>query len=237
MEMWNEPCPILAEVRNWFKDDTLADMGRKYWKKRTYLFQGFVRKNALADDETPANPIRKLVITPQLFALVKASLMDPELEEMPTDYANGLDFHITKTSKGGFADYSTSKWSRKVSALTSEEQAAIDQYGLYNIADWLPKKPTEGELVIMKEMFEASVDGQQYDLDKWGKYFKPFGKFDNADVDDPAKPDATPAPAPKAAAPVAAPKVEAPAPAAPASSGGNKAEDILAMIRNRQKTA
>ena len=33
VEMWGEACPILAEVRGWFKDPSLEEMGRKYWKK------------------------------------------------------------------------------------------------------------------------------------------------------------------------------------------------------------
>ena len=37
MEMYGESCPILAEVRGWFKDPSLEDLGRKYWKKRSYL--------------------------------------------------------------------------------------------------------------------------------------------------------------------------------------------------------
>ena len=57
VEMWGEACPILAEVRTWFKDPNLEDMGRKYWKKRSYLFQGFVRDNPLSDDKTPENQI------------------------------------------------------------------------------------------------------------------------------------------------------------------------------------
>jgi hypothetical protein len=60
---------------------------------------------------------------------------------MPTDYENGLDFVITKTSKGGYADYSTSKWSRKETALAVAEQAAIEEFGLYNLSDYLPKQP------------------------------------------------------------------------------------------------
>ena len=175
VEMYGDACPILAEVRTWFKDPALEDMGRKYWKKKSYLFQGFVRENALADDKTPENQIRRFIISPQIFNLIKAALMDPELESMPTDYTGGLDFTVTKTSKGGYADYSTSKWSRKETALTAEEQAAIDAHGLYNLADFLPKRPGEVELKVIKEMFEASVDGQAYDPDKWGQYFKPAG--------------------------------------------------------------
>ena len=246
VEMYGDACPILAEVRTWFKDPGLEEMGRKYWKKKSYLFQGFVRENPLADDKTPENPIRRFVISPQIFNLIKAALMDPELESMPTDYTAGLDFTVTKTSKGGYADYSTSKWSRKETALTAQEQAAIDSHGLYNLSDFLPKRPGEVELKVIKEMFEASVDGQAYDPDRWSQYFKPSG-FQSKGGDDAET--ATPAPAAKAApapaqssspfvgddeeddAPVATAPVTTPA----AKPSNQKAEDILAMIRNRSK--
>jgi len=238
VEMWGEACPILAEVRTWFKDPSLEEMGRKYWKKRSYLFQGFVRENPLTDDQTPANPIRRFIISPQIFNLVKAALLDPELENLPTDYQGGLDFTISKTSKGGYADYSTSKWSRKESPLTAEEQAAIDEHGLFNLSDFLPKKPSEVELKVLKEMFEASVDGQPYDPDRWGAYYKPFG-LDTPNAAPKAADDSDDAPAPvaKAApAPVAEDEDEAPTPTAPveAKPSSQKAEDILAMIRARQ---
>ena len=175
VEMWNEVCPILAEVRTWFKDKSLEDMGRKYWKKRSYIFQGFVRENPIGDDKTPDNPIRRFIIGPQLFTLIKGALMDPELEELPTDALRGLDFRITKTQKGGYADYNTSKWARKESALTETEQAAIEAHGLFDLSTFLPKRPTDVELKVIKEMFEASVDGQPYDTDRWGQYFRPAG--------------------------------------------------------------
>jgi hypothetical protein len=236
MEMYGEACPILAEVRPWFKDPSLEEMGRKYWKKKSYVFQGFVRENALSDDKVPANPIRRFTISPQIFNIIKAALMDPEMEELPTDLQRGLDFQIVKTSKGGYADYSTSKWSRKESALTAEEQAAIDEHGLFNLSDFLPKKPSEVELKVLKEMFEASVDGQPYDPDRWGAYYKPYG----LDVPN-AAPAATSAPAPVAVAePVEEDDVPAPTapvatPVAEAKPSSQRAEDILAMIRNRQK--
>ena len=175
VEMYGDSCPILAEVRPWYKDESLKEMANKYWKKRSYLFQGFVRQNPLEDDKTPSNPIRRFIISPQIFTIIKASLMDPEMEELPTDYLHGLDFNVKKTSKGGYADYSTSNWARKESALTEFEQNSIDTNGLYNLADFLPKKPNEAELKIIKEMFEASVDGQPYDNERWGQYYRPYG--------------------------------------------------------------
>jgi hypothetical protein len=246
VEMYGDACPILAEVRTWFKDPGLEEMGRKYWKKKSYLFQGFVRENPLADDKTPENPIRRFVISPQIFNLIKAALMDPELESMPVDYTAGLDFTVTKTSKGGYADYSTSKWSRKETALTAQEQAAIDTHGLYNLSDFLPKRPGEVELKVIKEMFEASVDGQAYDPDRWSQYFKPSG-FQAKGGNDDAE-SAAPAPVAKAAAAPAqtsspfvsdneddAPVATAPVQAESAKPSSQRAEDILAMIRNRSK--
>ena len=243
IEMWGESCPILAEVRTWFKDKSLEEMGRKYWKKRSYIFQGFVRSNPLAEDSNPENPIRRFIIGPQLFGTIKSALMDPELEELPTDTMKGLDFKIAKTSKAGYADYTTSSWARKESALTAEEQGAVDKYGLYNLSEFLPKKPSEQELKVMKEMFEASVDGRPYDADRWGAYYRPAGVNAPVTGNAPSTSANTPAPATDVATPpVTEVKVEAPAPQpapepvaqADGASKGSKAEDILAMIRSRQ---
>jgi hypothetical protein len=236
MEMYGETCPILSEVRGWFKDKSLEDMGRKYWKKRSYIFQGFVVEDGLKEDGHPENPIRRFIIGPQIFQLIKSALVDPELEELPTDSARGVDFKLVKTSKGGYADYSTSKWSRRERPLTDAETQAVTAHGLFNLSDFLPKKPGDVELKVIKEMFQASVDGEPFDKEAWGQYFRPAGMssvtgdpnkatsavIDNIDPDD--------VPAPKASAP--APKVETTS--APASGSG-RAEDILAMIRNRQK--
>jgi len=245
VEMWGEACPILAEVRTWFKDKALEDMGRKYWKKRSYIMQGFVRESPLSEDRVPENPIRRFIIGPQIFTLIKAALMDPELEELPTDFMRGLDFRITKTSKGGYADYNTSKWSRKETALTEAEQAALQAHGLFTLSDFQGKKPSETDLKVMKEMFEASVDGKPYDPDRWGQYFRPAGiaapsaSSSSAPVVDEEAAPAPVTPAAKAA-PAASSFDEEDAPAAtapvakPAATGQN-AQDILAMIRARQQ--
>ena len=74
MEMYGDSCSILQEVRGWFKDPSLEDMGRKYWKKRSYIFQGFVNDNPLTDDSTPENPIRRFIIGPQIFQIIKQAL-------------------------------------------------------------------------------------------------------------------------------------------------------------------
>ena len=166
--------------------------------------------------------------------------MDPELEELPTDYLRGLDFRISKGAKGGFADYSGSKWARKETALTAAEQAAIETYGLVDLSTFLPKRPGEVELKVLKEMFEASVDGQSYDTERWGQYYRPSGVSAPAGSA-PSADEAVSAPVAKAA-PAAVSSFDdeddvptASAPVTTPAASSDKAQDILAMIRARQK--
>ena len=223
-------------------------MGRKYWKKRSYIFQGYVVEDGLKEENRPENANRRFIIGPQIFQLIRGALLDPEMDDLPTDAVNGVDFKLIKTSKGGYADYSTSKWSRRTRPLDTAEVANLETHGLFNLKDYLPKKPTDVEVKVMKEMFEASVDGEPFDMDRWGQYFKPAG-MGQATGDPNSAPKATAPAAKTAPAPVAddvapweeevataeksfsAPKQET----APAAAGGGRAEDILAMIRNRNK--
>jgi len=259
MEMYGDKDEVLDEVRTWFKDPSLEEMGRKYWKKRTYLFQGFVHHDPMADkdgNEVPENPIRRFMISPSIFGLIKNTLMDLDIEDMPTDPENGLDYRIKKTTKGSYADYSSSSWARKETALTQEELDAIEQFGLYNLKDFLPKKPGAKDLEIIKEMFEASVEGEAYDYDKWGAYFVPYG-MDKADaskssdtatkavtVDVTKTPEeATPVKEETSLADDVATAEEKIAEAsesvdaeeAKPDDTSSKAQDILKMIRSRQK--
>ena len=253
VEMWGDTCPVHAEIRPWFKDPTMEDMGRKYWKKRSYIFQGFVTQSDLQEDSVPENPIRRFVISPQIYKIISSALMDPEFQEIPTDYEAGTDFVIKKSTKGQYADYSTSNWARRERSLDQTERDAIATHDLHNLNDFLPKKPDAEHLNAIFEMFEASVDGQLYDPARFGQYYRPYG------VDAPATtgakpvaaattPPPTPAPAPAPAAPVAEAVAPAPAPepamataeavapaAAPAVEGQASAQDILAAIRNRKQ--
>ena len=160
------------------------------------------------------------------------------MEEMPTDYVKGVDFRINKTTKGGYADYSTSKWSRRERALDETERAAINSHGLHNLNDFRPKEPSDAEVKIIKELFEKSVDGEAYDLEQYGQYFRPAGMaYQKSQVSVP-KASASATVTAQAAAPVTesapAPQPTAAATAAPAGDSAKRAEDILKLIRSRQ---
>lgn len=254
MEQWGESCPVLTEIRPWFKDKSLEEVARKYWKKRSYILQGFVRENP-TDEDDMENPIRKFIFTPELFKLVREGIMDPEIDEIPTHSEQGLDFRVKKGSKGGYPDYGTSGWSRRSSALTMQENDAIEKFGLNDLSVFLPKKPSDVELQAIKELFAASVDGELYDADKWGNYYRPYG-MDEASAASVAahaaanKTTVTTKPVHSARISNAqvdlvtgesSPTVEMPSEikseeTQPAGDGNKKAQDILNMIRSRKQS-
>jgi hypothetical protein len=186
LDMWKPgSCPINAEIRPWWKGGKeMEDMARKYWRKKSYLFQGFVVQNPNLEDSAnaPENPIRRFVINPSVFDRIKTVFMDQEVENSPVGYEDGLDFRLVKGTKGQYADYGSSNWARRERALSSDELAAIDKYGLFTLRNYLPKKPDEDHVKIIMDMFHDSVDEKPYDPGKYAQYYKPYGlKVDDQD--------------------------------------------------------
>ena len=187
VDMWKpNSCPINAESRPWWKGGKdLEEMARKYWRKKSFLFQGFVRTNPNVEDaaNAPENPIRRFMINPSVFDRIKTVFMDQEIENSPVGHTTGLDFRLVKGTKGQYADYGQSAWARRESALTDEEQAAIAKHGLFNLSNFLPKKPDEAHLQAIVDMFHDSVDDKPYDPDKYAQFYKPYGlKTDDTDT-------------------------------------------------------
>lgn len=175
-DMWAPgSCPITNEIRPWWKDAALEAMARKYYRKKSYLFQGFVTENPHPKDTTPTNPIRRFIINPSIYDSIKTILMDRDLEHSPTDFTNGRDYYLTKTTQGKYSAYTTSKWAMKERALSEDEASAIATHGLWNLRSFLPKKPDDQHLAVIMELFKASVDEELYDPDRWGQFYKPYG--------------------------------------------------------------
>jgi len=267
-DMWKPgSCPITAEIRPWWKDKSLEDMARKYYRKKSYLFQGFVPDNPNKEDQTPENPIRRFIINPSIFECIKKILLVQEIEHSPVDYDNGMDFYLVKKKQGQWANYDDSSWIRpgslspKVRALNATESAAIEQHKLWNLSQFMPKKPDEDHLKAIFDMFTASVNEELYDVDRWGQYYRPNGmRLDNNENTDNGSDGQSrttvsmprPAVAADAAPPVTAASIlnraakpvvsepadapwEAPAAAAATEKKVQSPDDIIAAIRARQQ--
>lgn len=184
-EMWvPKSCPVLKEVRQWFQsandtgNEELKAMASRYWKKKTYLMQCFIAPDSaqVKDDIAPENPIRRILANKDIFDKVKSILLNPGIQELPTHFDKGRDFGIVKTKNGGgYNSYDMSQFSMSERPLNADERAAIEQYGLYNLNDFMPKQPTPEELQAIAEMFEASVNGEAYDPARWAFAYRPAG--------------------------------------------------------------
>lgn len=180
-EMWGpvNSCPVLKEVREWYKvkDPALEEQARQYWKKKSYLFSVLIAPNSceVEGDNPPANPIRRVLLNKPLFNKVKSILLDPDLEDAPCDLDGGVDFSIIKGKQGQYASYDQSQWKRSSRSLNAEERAAIEEHGLFDLDEFMPKQPNEAELQAIAEMFEASVNGEPYDPDRWAFAYRPQG--------------------------------------------------------------
>ena len=227
-EMWGQECPIHKEIRPWFKDSSLEDIARKYWKKRSYIFQGFVVNSPFTEDDLPESPIRRFIINPKIFNIIKNALMDPEFGDvLPTDYDEGFDFKIKKIQAGQYPEYTTSEWSRNSRALTQEERDAVAEHGLFNLSDFMPKKPSDDDMRAIEEMFEASVNGDLYSPEKWSKFYKPFG-FDD---------ESTKSSVSNVTETIQVPTVTVDEPDVPLGENSSQtADDILAVIRARKQS-
>lgn len=233
VDMFNMECPIIAAIRPlWKGTDEEVEVARTYYKKKSYICQGFVVDSPYKEETPPENPIRRFVINPSLIEIIKTGLMDPEMEDAPTDYLNGVDFKINKTQQGQYANYKTSSWSRRSRSLTEAEQAAKDQFGLWDLKQYRGQQPDKAGVEIIKAMFEASFAGQPFDHDSFGEHYRPYGDREDGDAATSAAKSALKTGS--VAAPVRESAPAAPSQAsAPASTGSASAHDILERIKNR----
>lgn len=230
VDMFGMPCPIIAATRPWWKDPSTEALARTYWKKKSYIFQGFVVNSPLEEQNVPENPIRRFVINPMLFEIIEKSLISPDMEDSPTDYVGGRDFKIAKTRKGEWANYGTSAWSFKVRSLNEAERDAIDRFGLFDLKQFLGRRPDADEMDAIKAMFEASVNGEPFDTASFGKYYRAYtGRGENDDL---------PVSRSTAASSTPTASSDADQPAAPAAASQTlgrttSPSDILERIRQR----
>lgn len=157
-------------------DKTSQALYNKFGKKVTYLFQGFVRSPGY---ETK---LYRFVINKELFNLIKTFMTDSEIEDVPCDVVNGRDFILRVSEKNAVIngsntkvkDYVTnSKWSSKVTPLTAEEMAYLEANESFDLKKYLPKRPSAEQETIMLNMYNASYDGNPYDIKNWASTYRP----------------------------------------------------------------
>ena len=163
-----------------FWDDTEAgrSLYSKFSRKKSYIFRGFLESDVEGYER---NKIYRFIINEELFQLIKSFLTNMEIDVIPTNVDNGLDFIINVTSKQASINgvtqevkaYSTSTWARKETPLSEAEKKYLAENELQPLLTYIPVRPTAEQEKIMLEMFNACMNGESYDVRKWGNVFKP----------------------------------------------------------------
>jgi hypothetical protein len=176
------PCPIQRRIQteNWYKIESMIPVARKYYRRASFHLQGFVRQNPIKSDlqaiEAANNSdgaglarLRQFVFVKSLFNTVAQFLEDPDLDTLPTDFEVGRNFRITVSSVGDYKNYSGS-FSSAATPLLPEERAWIEKHGIPTISSLLPPLPSPEEQKEHYAMFEASLNGELLDVERFGHY-------------------------------------------------------------------
>jgi hypothetical protein len=235
-------CPIIQGTKHLWKDENdtaKIELARQYYKKRSYLFQGFVVNTLVEEDELPENPIRRFTLYPSIFKIIKGVITDTEIEDSPTDYLLGRDFRLKKDKKPSdkWANYTASSWSTKVRPLSEEENIAIQQHGLFNLSDFTGTQPDAEGVAVIKAMFDDSLAGKPFDFESYGSFYRAFKVRGERRVDADAISHVAQTERVERAVtrPAVAEEVEADEKPASVSSGKPNSADILSKLKERQQ--
>jgi hypothetical protein len=115
LHMYGESCPI-CELSQKFYAQNDEIMGKKYYKKRSYIGQVLVLDSPfdyLDPEEENPSMVRLIDFGPAVFKCVQTAYKSGDLDEEPFMMKGGYDFRIRKTKDGKWAGYSTSSFSPK----------------------------------------------------------------------------------------------------------------------------
>ena len=88
--------------------------------------------------------------------LTDGALSEDEIERVLNKFL-GINFILKKIQKGKYANYQTSSWSMSPSMLTEDQLEGLNEHGLHDLRQRLPKQPTDEQYEIMTEMVNVSI--------------------------------------------------------------------------------
>ena len=150
LSMYGEACPICEHSQKLYAEGN-EDMGKKYYKKRSYLGQVLVIESPFEYiDEKDENPgIVKLIdFGPKVFKCIQTAFQSGDLEEAPYEFKGGYNFRIKKTKAGQWSDYGTSSFSPKQTDLEEEVIDAV-KAELYSLSEFREKHVSRASLEAM----------------------------------------------------------------------------------------
>jgi hypothetical protein len=153
LAMHGEHCPICELSRKYY-DEKNDEMGKKYYRKKSYVGQVIVVESPIDHDQ---NMLVKLIeFGPKIFKQIQSAFQSGDLEDAPFELKGGYNFRIKKTKSGQYADYGTSSFAPKQTDLDDELIGALE---LHNLKDFRTKYVDRATL---EAMLIADQTGQSF---------------------------------------------------------------------------
>ncbi len=228
LTMYGEDCPICKISQEYYKNKDEVN-GKKYWKKKQYIAQAIIVEDPLPADETTGEKhegkVRYITLGYQLYNIIKEAFAseDDPMEDIPYSFEGGYDFVIKKTEQGEYASYTVgTKFLSKQRSLTEDELAIADE-GMIELATLLPKSPGVEKV---QAMLDADLNGGSYSENGFDE--KPAAKSTPAARKPAAEDDEDTSAVTK---PVKAAVTES----AETTGGSSDVDEMLAAIRARRQ--
>jgi hypothetical protein len=212
LSMHGEHCPICELSRKYYDEKDEA-MGKKYYKKKSYIGQVIVVESPIDHDQ---NALVKLIeFGPKIFKQIQTAFQSGDLDEAPFELKGGYNFRIRKTKSGQYSDYGTSSFAGKQTDLDDDLIEALTT-SLFNLKDYRTKYVDRATL---EAMLIADQTGQA------------FREEDGGDAQEAEAPTVKPEVVEAKPAAVKAETVQTPA------AEGTSKSSVLEQLRARAKAA
>jgi len=171
-KMYGADCPICAISAKYYKSEgKTSEKGKYYYRDSKALASVFIVSDPLPlNEETKENDEGKIKVVQLGYQISskyesrqKALLTKGELEDLPWDLRNGLNFIIVKSKQGDYANYGTaSDFARRSTSLPED---FIENFEPVDLSKYLPKDLGAEKV---QRMLEAHLTGEDYVEDEDG---------------------------------------------------------------------
>lgn len=157
-------CPACAKSAHYYNEVGDEKMGKLFWRKVDYIGAGLVMSSPFDYPIKPdENPVRLVSLGPKLFKRIETSIASGDFDVAPYDLDAGFDFKIMKTKQGDYADYSSSEFVRKATAIAGSLRDRLE------LVDLKKFRFARVDADTMEAQIQAFLTGKSYDDERAGE--------------------------------------------------------------------
>ena len=133
LRMYGEACPTCDRAARYFDKNSLdhdEDLGRVFYRKRSFIGQGMVVSASFADQNTDVP--RLIEFGPKIFKAIQTAFQSGDMDDPPYEFKGGHNFRIVKSKSGEYPDYGSSTFSPRPSDV---DLAIVESIKLYDLRE------------------------------------------------------------------------------------------------------